>query len=130
MNLAYLIDRGAKWYPDTVAVVDDNGRHLVTEVYSRANQLAHALAKLGNKKGDRMAIVCRNCVEYIETDFAIYKSGLIRVALNPRLSPKEILTMLNDSGTKTMLVSSDHADMLEKIRPELKTVQHIIVVAD
>ncbi len=128
MNLAHLIDRGAKWYPDNLAVVDESGRYLVKEVYSRANQLAHALAKLGNKKGDRMAIVCRNCVEYIEADFAIYKSGLIRVALNPRLSPKEILTMLNDSGTRALLISSDHADMVEKIRPELKTVHHIIVI--
>ncbi len=127
MNLAFLIDRAARWYPDSVAVVDNNRNHLFKDVHSRCNQFAHALARLGHKKGDRIAIICRNCVEYVEADFAIYKSGLIRVALNPRLSTAEMTIMINDSESTSLIVSSDYIDMLNRMKPDLKTVKHFIV---
>jgi long-chain acyl-CoA synthetase len=127
MNLAYLIDRAAKWYPDSTAVVDSNGRYSYQEVYNCANQFAHALTRLGHEKGDRVAIICRNCVEYIETDFALYKTGLIRVALNPRLSAAEMTIMINDAEASSLIVSSDYAEIVDRMRPELKTVKHFII---
>lgn len=127
MDLAYIIDRASKWFPENIAVVDDRGKYLFKEVFARANQFANALTKMGHRKGDRVAIVSRNCVEYVEADLALYKSGLVRVALNPRISPKEISYIINDAEASCLLVSPDLADLVDQIRQELKTVQHFII---
>ena len=89
MNSKYLIDTAVREYPDNVAVVRADVRLTFKQLDDRVNRLANALLDLGVHKGDRVGILLKNCVEFIETDFALSKTGLVRVALNYRLGIKD-----------------------------------------
>ena len=56
--------------------------------------LANGLLALGLRRPDRVAVLLRNCAEYMEVDFGLAKAGLVRVALNARLGiPKGLGAM-------------------------------------
>jgi acyl-CoA synthetase (AMP-forming)/AMP-acid ligase II len=68
-----------------------------------ANSVARALARPGLERGDRVAILSANCVEYLAACFGIMRSGLIAVPVNYRFPPKLIDFVLRDAGAKLML---------------------------
>jgi len=65
-----------------------------------ANSVARALARPGLERGDRVAILSANCVEYLAACFGIMRSGLIAVPVNYRFPPKMIDFVLRDAGAK------------------------------
>ena len=89
MNVRYLIERSVKEYPDRPALVFENRRLNFSDLNNRTNRLSNGLLELGIKKGDRVGILMKNCVEFIETDFALSKTGIVRVPLNARLTGKD-----------------------------------------
>src|SRR6476661_8075310 len=68
-----------------------------------ANQTANLLCDLGVGKGDRVAVLAMNCVEYLDLWFACGKLGAIMQTLNWRLTPHELSGLLAD-GTPSVLV--------------------------
>ena len=58
------------------------------------HQTAHYLRRLGVRKGSRVAILSRNCPEWIIAEFALYQLGAIVVKINWRLTPAEQARML------------------------------------
>src|SRR5260370_3037830 len=68
-----------------------------SELNKRIDQLTGALAKLGITKGDRVALLAPNCVEYFELQFACGRLGAIILPLNSRLTVPELVYILGDS---------------------------------
>ena len=69
----------------------------------RSCRLANALVGLGLAKGDRVAVLAYNCVEWLEIYAATAKAGLIAVPINFRLLGDDILYILeNCSGAKLL----------------------------
>lgn len=96
--------------PDRLALVDDASRLRYTyrQLNERANRLAHGLRhELGVRKGDRVAVLAKNCIEYLDLLFATGKLGAICVPLNWRLAPAELTYVLNDSGAGVLVVGPD-----------------------
>ncbi|WP_203530634.1 long-chain fatty acid--CoA ligase [Thermaerobacter sp. PB12/4term] len=93
-----LLARAALLYPDKVAVVDGPRRFTYRDLNRRVNALANALAGLGVRKGDRVAILMPNRCEFLEVLFAAAKLGAIAVPINLRLAPPEVQFILSDSG--------------------------------
>jgi Acyl-CoA synthetases (AMP-forming)/AMP-acid ligases II len=83
---------GAKWRElaqrrgDHVAIVDDHGRWSYGDLHARIARLGNALAGLGLRKGDRVALLVPDIREYLEADYAIMSAGFVRVPLDPRLT--------------------------------------------
>ena len=109
----------AKWAvysPNKVAVKEgENGRCLT---YAELNQqgigLANHLTKnLGFKKGDRIAILAENCLEYIVLFAVAQKTGIILVPLNYRLAPAEIDYLLKNALPKLVIGESKYLPKLE-----------------
>ena len=65
-----------------------------------ANSVARALAQRGIERGDRVAIVSANCVEYLAACFGIMRAGLVAVPVNYRFPPKIIDFVLRDANAK------------------------------
>ncbi|MHB1044354.1 MAG: acyl-CoA synthetase [Eubacteriales bacterium] len=127
-KIAYLIARSARYHSNRTAVVFGDRRLTFAGVHKRSNQAARALAQLGVAKGDRVGVLLPNCPEYIETDFALAKSGFVRLPLNARLSRGEYSYIINDAEASTLVFGSEFLDTIESIRPELTTVKHYIMV--
>lgn len=65
------------------------------------------ISKFDLRPGDRVALLLRNCPEYVECLFACWQAGLVAVPINARLQHSEVAHILRDSGC-TLLFFSDH----------------------
>ncbi|MCX7125236.1 MAG: AMP-binding protein [Gammaproteobacteria bacterium] len=78
------------------------------------------------KKGDRIAIMMPNILQYPVAIFGALKAGLIVVNVNPLYTARELALQLNDSGAETIVVLENFASRLESALPEIK-LKHIVV---
>jgi long-chain acyl-CoA synthetase len=121
MLIKDILSRSVKFYPDKTAVTFKESRLTYQEFSIRVKKLVSALLNLGVKKGDRIPVLQDNCHQYIELYFAIPEIGAVIVPLNYRLGKRELLHILNDITPKVMFVGKDFLDVIDLIKPELKT---------
>ena len=121
-----MVRRNAARYPDKTGVVFEERRFTWQEVNMRVNSLAHGLLKLGLEKQSRVAILSRNCNEYLEFYLAVAKAGLIGVALNPMFKAGELGYLIDDSGSDTLIVDSYYEDKVASMQSELHRIKHYI----
>jgi fatty-acyl-CoA synthase len=84
----------------------------------RSCRLANALVGLGLEKGDRIAVLAYNCLEWMEIYAAVAKAGLVMVPINFRLVGSEVRYILENSEAKAVIVQDDLLDRVETIRAE------------
>ncbi len=85
----------------------------------RACKLANALLALGLAKGDRIAILAYNRVEWAEIYIAVAKAGLIAVPINFRLTACEAQFICTDCDVKALIAEAALASMAEELRAAL-----------
>jgi acyl-CoA synthetase (AMP-forming)/AMP-acid ligase II len=110
-NIGAFLSKRAYLSPELEAIVDyDTDRRFnYRELNQRANALANAASKAGIKKGDRVALLVMNSVEFVESFFGLAKIGAVVVPLNWRLVADELSYILKNSGTTLLIYSSDFA---------------------
>lgn len=128
MNTTDFLSIASAICPDRDCVVFEGRRYTFEQVSQRVNRLANALASLGVKKGDGVAIVQVNCNQYLESYFATAKLGGIFVPLNFRAKQEELSYMLNHSEARVVLSGERYAPLLQEVRQELPSVQHYICI--
>ncbi len=94
------------------------------ELGERVDAFAAGLLALGFEPGERVAIWAPNCAEWVVTQFATAKAGLILVNINPAYRLAELEYALNKVGvagivTATAFKTSDYVGMLNALAPEL-----------
>ena len=80
--------------------------------------------------GDRVAVLLPNIPPMLEAHFAPLRLGAVLVALNIRLSPREVAYMLNHAGAKVLLFDSEFAPTVRALQGEVSTVQAFVQVVD
>lgn len=70
------------------------------------------------KKGDRIAIMLPNILQYPVIMYAALRAGLIVVNVNPLYTPPELVHQLTDAGAETLIVLSNFAGTVHKALPE------------
>lgn len=84
------------------------------EVNDQARRLAAALLAQGLEKGDRVAILAKNCAEWFITDYAIQLASLISVPLYPTQTPESLEYVLKHSNSKVLIIGKlDDAKEME-----------------
>ncbi len=82
------------------------------ELDERVRRLGNALAtQLGLGKGERVAVLAKNCIEYMEVYFACARIGLIVQPLNWRLGAAELLKIIAGGEPQLLVYSSEYADI-------------------
>ncbi|MDF3981131.1 AMP-binding protein [Luteibacter sp. PPL201] len=104
-----------------------------TLTYRQVDELSRAFAgylsgELGLKKGDRIAIMLPNLLQYPVALFGALRLGLTVVNTNPLYTPRELHHQLEDSGAKAILVLDNFAATAQKALDGTK-VQHVITTA-
>lgn len=104
------------------------GRAVSFEQFNlRVNALNHAVAQLGVHKGARVALLSKNCPEYLEV-YGLSKSGFIVVPLNWRLAADELVRLIGHSQAEVLVVDEAHWAMAATLRERLGTVKHFITL--
>ena len=85
----------------------------------RASRLANALLGLGLVKGDRVALLAYNAVEWLEIYVALARAGLVAVPINFRLTGPEVAYIVQHSEARAFIVQADLRELVEGIRPQL-----------
>lgn len=115
MNLGMQFDRAICAHGPTIAIIDENRQLTYAELGERATRLANSLVGSGMAKGQRVALLLPNCLEAVITDGAIMKTGLIKVALNARVSAGELASMLRDSGASLLVTHGSFAGVVSEV---------------
>ncbi len=89
----------------------------------RANRVAHFLLSQGIKKGDKVAILMMNCLDWLPIYFGILKSGALAVPMNFRFDADEIDYCLKLAEADALIFGPDFIDRLEKIKDDIKYVK-------
>lgn len=127
MNIGSLFTRHARYRPHHTAVVFGNHRVTYREYNARINRWANALLALGVRKGDKVAAILPNCLEQLETFWAVAKIGAVVVPLSPLLRGGGLVRLLDDSDSVLVLTTRDFIEHLEPVRPQLGKVCHFVL---
>jgi fatty-acyl-CoA synthase len=112
--------------------VEDGGRHRYTyrEAHARARRLANALKTLGVAMHDRVATLAWNGFRHFEVYYAAAGSGAVIHTINPRLFPEQIAYIANHAEDKLVFFDVSFAPLVEKLAPQLRSVQHFVALTD
>ena len=131
-----LLDETAQKYPNNTAcqiaprrlplLGRPAGKITYAQLSELSDRLAAALAALGVKKGDRVAVVFPNVPQFVIAFYGIIKAGGIVVAMNPTFPPAKWAEQLNDCGAEVVIAMSLFYNGLNSIRDQTP-VKHIIV---
>jgi long-chain acyl-CoA synthetase len=126
MNIATWLERAGLGYASRPAIA--RGTQVVHDfaaLTSRAARLSGALREqFGLKPGDRVAIVAKNCTQYIELLFAIWRAGLAAVPANAKLHGAELGYILEHCGARVCFTSEGLDAVIAPHAP--KSLKHLI----
>ncbi|HEV2011392.1 MAG TPA: long-chain-fatty-acid--CoA ligase [Candidatus Limnocylindria bacterium] len=96
---------------DRVALLFNEHRWTYGELDEAAVRLANGLRTLGVERGDRVALLGRNSVEWVVAYFAVAKAGAVLVPVSYWYKAAELRHVLADSGARVLIAAADHADV-------------------
>ncbi|NNL54730.1 MAG: AMP-binding protein [Woeseia sp.] len=92
--------------------------------YSR-ELAAYFQKQLGLRKGERVAIMLPNILQYPVALFGLFRAGLVAVNVNPLYTARELRHQLKDSGARTIVILENFADVLDEVIEDTE-VEHVI----
>ena len=128
MNIGRFITRNATYHADAPAVIFEDRVTTFSELERRANRLANALLGLGLGKGDRVAFQMSNRPAIVEIEIALYKAGLVKMPLNARLAPAEVIDVIANGEPRVFLVGDSHTESVQSIIGQLGGLEHFVSV--
>jgi len=123
-TLSHLALKAAAANPEKVAVKDTERQFTYKEFAERTLALSSYFHSLGIQKGERIAVLMKNRAEHIELDVALAHAGIIKVPLNYRLHPKELLYMIDDASVSLLVGDKELLDSVEVNVPSLYVGEH------
>ncbi|HEX7616713.1 MAG TPA: long-chain fatty acid--CoA ligase [Thermoanaerobaculia bacterium] len=118
----------ARLSPEKGALVEvaTGRRFTYAELDVRAKAAARALTDgLGLKKGDRLALLAGNCVEFLDVFFACGKSGVVLVPLNTRQTAGELVGVLEDAEPKALIYGREFEETAKDLLRKVKNCEGI-----
>ena len=103
------------------------------ELNEQVDALARGLLGAGLEKGDRVGIWAPNCAEWVLTQYATAKAGIILVNVNPAYRTSELEYALRQSGCRMLVAArshktSDYAAMIDEVRGELPDLERVVLL--
>ena len=105
-------------------------RYTYRDSYARMQKLAHALAALGARPGDRIATLAWNTYRHVELYYAISGIGSVCHTVNPRLFRDQIVHIVNHARDRILFVDLTFVPLVEEVAGELDSVEQIVVMTD
>ena len=125
ITLSESLTRTANRFPDKCALVMMGKKITFRELDGLVNRFANALADLGIKKGDRVALILPNMPQTVIASYAVFRLGGVVVMNNPLYTERELEHQLNDSGAIMCICMDLLVPRVLKIKPKT-SLGHII----
>src|SRR5438132_781568 len=122
------LHRAMDLFGNKIGIVSGAKQFTYSEFGERCGRLATALALEGIKVGDRVAYLSFNTHQLLEGYYGVVQAGAIVMPLNVRLSPVELINILNHSGARMLLFENDFAPLVEKLRPECRGIERFVTL--
>ncbi|NDJ57958.1 long-chain-fatty-acid--CoA ligase FadD [Enterobacteriaceae bacterium 4M9] len=127
LSLVDLFERAATRFADSPAFINMGEVMTFRKLEERSRAFAAYLQEgLGLKRGDRVALMMPNLLQYPVALFGILRAGMVVVNVNPLYTPRELEHQLNDSGASAIVIVSNFAHTLEKV-VDKTGVKHVIL---
>lgn len=157
MPITDFLERNAKIYPNDTALVEINPekqpeRNLTWREYNlidtasegekyrreitwkefdvKANRFANLLFTRGIKRGDKVAILLMNCLEWLPIYFGILKTGALVVPMNYRYSSDEIKYCLDLADVRMLVFGPEFIERIDCIADDISNVDNLFFVGD
>lgn len=123
-NLVAIIDETLKKYAARPAFTCFDKSLSFAEIDKYSRQFAAYLQTIGLKKGDKIALMMPNILQYPIALFGVLRAGMTLVNTNPLYTPREMKHQFNDSGAKAIVIVENFAANLQEIiaDTDIKTV--------
>lgn len=121
-----ILTENSRMLPGKICIKFEGRELSFSELENRVNQLANAFISLDLKKGDRIAILSRNSLPFIEVYWTAATIGLIVVPINFRLISKEVLYLINNSEAKVIIAQEEFVPIIERIIQDIPSIKHYI----
>jgi len=120
INVGQIMLQRAELSPSLEAFVEPSTdiRMSYRELNAYTNRCAAVLSGMGLAPGDRVALLMKNCVEFVGLFYGAAKLGLVVVPLNTRLAAAELAFILSDSGAKALFYGLECAETTSGIRAD------------
>ncbi len=122
LNVGQIVAAQARLQPDKIGARDSKRALTFAQWNERSNCLANALLGLGLVKGDRVAVLAYNCIEWLEIYVALAKAGLVAVPINFRLTAPEIEYIVGNCEASAMVVQDALLESIDPVRPNLPLI--------
>ncbi len=156
MPIFEVLDRNAALYPDEVSLVEINPvfepesritwrdyslmqpipgepfRREITwlDFQCKANRFANLLLTRGAQKGDKVAILLMNSIEWLPIYFGILKAGCVAVPLNYRYTAEEIRYCLGKADCSMLIFGPEFIGRIEEICNRIPRIRHLFYVGE
>ncbi|AIJ09881.1 MULTISPECIES: long-chain-fatty-acid--CoA ligase FadD [Edwardsiella] len=126
-SLVDMFEHAVARYADQPAFINMGQVMTFRKLEERSRAFAAYLQNgLGLQKGDRVALMMPNLLQYPIALFGILRAGMVAVNVNPLYTPRELEHQLNDSGASAIVIVSNFAHTLEKVVFSTQ-VRHVIL---
>ncbi|HZR14544.1 MAG TPA: acyl-CoA synthetase [Acidimicrobiia bacterium] len=129
-NLADLFEHAVDHFGDREYVVAEGKRRTYAEMEERANRLAHHLLAQGVEPGDHVGIYAYNCVEWVETLWAVFKIRAVWININYRYVEDELRYIFDNADLVALVHAREFAPRIAAVRDTLPQLRHSIVIED
>lgn len=123
-SLMAMFEESCSRHAQNVAYISMGVKLTYAELDERSQQFAAWLQAHGIKKGDRVALMMPNLLQYPVCLFGVLRMGGVVVNTNPLYTPTELEHQLQDSGAETIVIAENFAHTLQKALPNtpIKTI--------
>ena len=126
MTIGQTLLTNAHNHSEKEAVVIGDVRATFNDLNNAVNRRANALLALGIKKGDHVGTLFANCMELVETVYALSRIGAVLVPLNIRFAGSELIYVVDHSDISTLVFQDQFEEMIRKIVPSVSGVKRLL----
>ena len=125
-SITDVFDVALQTYRDRIAFLN-MGKGLSYDQLDRLSRdfAGYLLGELKLKKGDRVAVMMPNCLQYPIAVFGILRAGLIVVNVNPMYTARELKHQLSDAGASVLLVLDNFGNVAQEVLAQMPNVRAI-----
>lgn len=129
-GIGSLVAKGARFFPDRMAVADEYGELTYAQLNDHVNRIAGYLLDIGLRKGSRIGFVCDNCKEFAELWLATQKAGIVAVLLNYRSTKEELSRDVRRSHCEALFYSPKWKHIISRRNLSGSDVRFLISFGD
>lgn len=127
-SLVHLFEESCRRYADQVAYVSLGKELTYAELDRQSRAFAGWLQSQGLGRGDAVALMMPNLLQYPVCLFGILRAGCVMVNCNPLYKPRELEYQLVDSQAKVVVIAENFASVLDQVK-DRRYLKHIVVTA-